>query len=234
VNSLKSVYISFRNLVLENLLLLSNKSVSEFVLSFLVCLVLIFILGKMYVKFGHSLSNRESFAKNFLMLGMTTMFIIIIIKSSLALSLGLVGALSIVRFRSAIKEPEELTYLFTTIAIGLGCGAGQVLITIIAFIGFAFVIWFNSRGVNFAKNQSLYLSIQSEHIEALNTNKIIEILNPNVEFVKLKNYQESETTFDIGFWIEFKNMDKLQLSIEQLKAISPKVSISLFDNTRDS
>ena len=54
--------------------------------------------------------------------------VIMIVKSSLALSLGLVGALSIVRFRAAIKEPEELVYLFLIIAIGLGCGANQLLI----------------------------------------------------------------------------------------------------------
>ncbi len=73
------------------------------------------------------------------MLAVTTMIIITIVKSSLALSLGLVGALSIVRFRSAIKEPEELTYLFLTIAIGLGFGADQRLATI---IGFAFLTLF--------------------------------------------------------------------------------------------
>jgi len=48
---------------------------------------------------------------------MTTMLVISIVKSSLALSLGLVGALSIVRFRSAIKEPEELVYIFLSMAI---------------------------------------------------------------------------------------------------------------------
>ena len=52
------------------------------------------------------------FGYNFLLITVTTMFIITIVKSSLALSLGLVGALPVVRFRSAIKEPEELAYLF--------------------------------------------------------------------------------------------------------------------------
>ena len=58
-----------------------------------------------------------------------TVVVISIVKSSLALSLGLVGALSIVRFRSAIKEPEELAYLFLSIGIGLGLGAGQRVVT---------------------------------------------------------------------------------------------------------
>ena len=58
------------------------------------------------------------------------MVMITIVKSSLALSLGLVGALSIVRFRTAIKEPEELSYAFLSIAIGLGLGADQRLTTL--------------------------------------------------------------------------------------------------------
>ena len=64
------------------------------------------------------------------LLAVTTMFIITVVKSSLALSLGLVGALSIVRFRAAIKEPEELTYLFFAISIGLGLGADQRVVTL--------------------------------------------------------------------------------------------------------
>ena len=96
--------------------------------------VLAHILGLLYKQYGNSLSNRGSFGKNFVMLAVTIMLIITIVKSSLALSLGLVGALSIVRFRTAIKEPEELTFLFLNIAIGLGFGADQKLATIIGFI----------------------------------------------------------------------------------------------------
>ena len=65
-----------------------------------------------------------------------------IVKNSLALSLGLVGALSIVRFRAAIKEPEELIYLFLIIATGLGCGAGQIKITIVGVLFSLFIIYF--------------------------------------------------------------------------------------------
>ena len=54
------------------------------------------------------------------------------IQSSIALSLGLVGALSIIRFRTAIKEPQELSYIFLCVAIGLGFGANERLITLAA------------------------------------------------------------------------------------------------------
>ena len=73
---------------------------------------------------------------------LTTVLVISIVKSSLALSLGLVGALSIVRFRTPIKEPEELAYLFLCIAAGLGLGANQTLPTIIAIILILTVMFF--------------------------------------------------------------------------------------------
>ena len=74
-------------------------------------------------------------------------------KSSLALSLGLVGALSIVRFRAAIKEPEELVYLFLIIAIGLGCGANQLIITTIGIIFALVLIVVYSKYLKNSKNE---------------------------------------------------------------------------------
>jgi len=84
-------------------------TLEEFILDTTLLLVLSIILAVMYVKFASSLSNRKKFASIFPLLSLTTMMIIKIISSSLALSLGLVGALSIIRFRSAIKEPEEFS-----------------------------------------------------------------------------------------------------------------------------
>ncbi len=86
----------------------------------------------LYRRFGSSISSRDSFSAVFPMLTAVTVLIIIVVKSSLALSLGLVGALSIVRFRAAIKTPEELVYLFFCIGIGVALGAEQRLLTLVA------------------------------------------------------------------------------------------------------
>ena len=112
---------------LQRFLLESTPTVPiyQFLPALVATALLCWLLGLFYQRYGQSLSNRESFARNFVALGMTTMMVITIVKSSLALSLGLVGALSIVRFRTAIKEPEELVYLFLALAIGLGLGASQ-------------------------------------------------------------------------------------------------------------
>lgn len=75
-------------------------------------------------------SSSASIARVFPLLTLVTIVVIAVVKSSLALSLGLVGALSIVRFRAAIKDPEELVYLFICVGLGLSLGAVQVWLAI--------------------------------------------------------------------------------------------------------
>ena len=91
-------------------------------------------IGELYKRLGTSISNRDNFSGVFLMLTMVTVVIIFVVKSSLALSLGLVGALSIVRFRAAIKTSEELVYLFLCIGVGLALGAEHRLLAAVAVV----------------------------------------------------------------------------------------------------
>jgi uncharacterized membrane protein YhiD involved in acid resistance len=105
-----------------------------------------------YRKYARSLGNRVAFSQIFWLLATITTVVITIVKFSLALSLGLVGALSIVRFRAAIKEPEELVYLFLVIAIGLSMGAGQfkagLMLTIFVIVAIIIHSKFDSRKGN--------------------------------------------------------------------------------------
>ena len=91
------------------------------------------ILAWHYLRFAQVLSNKRKFARNFVVISSTTLLVISIVGSSLALSLGLVGALSIVRFRTPIKEPEELAYLFLAIGVGIGMGASETGVTLLVF-----------------------------------------------------------------------------------------------------
>ena len=117
--------------------------------SFLMCVIMSFILRDFYIKRSFSLSGKLHIGSVIPVLSAVVFLVIIVVKSSLALSLGLVGALSIVRFRTPIKEPEELIYLFLAIAIGLGYAAGQVLITTIitSLILFFIYIWLSNRKI---------------------------------------------------------------------------------------
>ena len=132
---------------ITNLLSTQNISVNvdNFVIAIFLSILLGFLVRQFYIRFSTTLSNKVEFSKIFIILAATTTIVITIVKSSLALSLGLVGALSIVRFRAAIKEPEELVYLFLLIAIGLGCGAGQFFITVIGVSIILILIFFYSK-----------------------------------------------------------------------------------------
>ena len=74
----------------------AQVSLTSFITNLIVAAILAALLGRVYVLYGRALSNRHMFARSFIILAMTIMVIITIVKSSLALSLGLVGALSIV------------------------------------------------------------------------------------------------------------------------------------------
>ena len=96
-----------------------------------VVLVFTQILAWHYIRYANVISNRQKFSRILIFLSVTTMLVISVVKTSLALSLGLVGALSIIRFRTPVKEPEELAYLFLAMAIGIGIGANQYLVTLL-------------------------------------------------------------------------------------------------------
>ena len=126
----------------------------------------------LYQRFSTSVSDQEGFSSNFVPLTVTTILVISVVKSSLALSLGLVGALSIVRFRAAIKEPEELVYLFFCIAVGLALGANKWVEALAGVLVFTFfVVLMSQVGVSKAKRQqNLLLTVTMEKAQFLPSN----------------------------------------------------------------
>ena len=115
---------------------------NDFIYSIIISAILSILVQLFYMKYGKSFSEKFNFSKNFVILGITITIVITVVKSSLALSLGLVGALSIVRFRAAIKDPEELVYLFLIISIGLASGANQYKIAIFGTLIALLILFF--------------------------------------------------------------------------------------------
>ena len=223
----------FRTFLSDNMGSFSPKAIPGFVFGILLVALLAFLLGRLYIRYGNALSNRKAFARNFLLMATTTMFIITVIKSSLALSLGLVGALSIVRFRSAIKEPEELAYLFITIAIGLGVGAGFAVLTVIGFMVICLLIWLSHRYHKPADNQNLYLTISSGPGEKVSIKQVMEVLKEHCEAVKLKRSDETDNTTEASFMVEYESIEALEETKTALRKLNSSISVTFMDNTRD-
>ena len=175
----------------------------SFLINLIIASILSFIVQLFYLKFSTTLSNRLDFSKNFVVLGIATTIVITIVKSSLALSLGLVGALSIVRFRAAIKEPEELVYLFLIISIGLGCGAGQVKIITIGTLFSLFVIFlynFFYKNKKFKVSEVLNLALnKNSRVNEKEINQIIDLIKKNTKSLDLVSISKSKNDTVLNF-----------------------------------
>lgn len=106
-------------------------SISDMVMSLIVAFILSIFIIYIYKKTYTGVVYSKSFALSVIMLSMVTALIIRTINSNLALSLGMVGALSIVRFRTAVKEPVDTTFMFWGISVGIMAGAGIYMVAVI-------------------------------------------------------------------------------------------------------
>lgn len=204
--------------------------VMGFVVNLLLAATLSFILGLIYTRFGSTLSNRAMFARNFMLITMTTMLIISIVKSSLALSLGLIGALSIVRFRAAIKEPEELAYLFLAIAIGLGLGADQRVITVVAFALIGGIICLKRFYQQNDQPQNLYLTVSSHNPHKTELEEIVNALKEKCSEVSLRRFDDTKETLEASFLIGFKDSQQLLDSKVSLRKLNDSLKITFLDS----
>ena len=200
------------------------------VLSLCLAAILGLLLAKAYVHFGYSLSNRRLFSHNFVTLAVTTTLIISIIRSSIALSLGLVGALSVVRFRAAIKEPEELAYLFLTISIGLGLGAGQLVLTVAALIIILGIIALRKFGSGRLDSPNLYVTISSAGNDNLDASRIMQALRDSGGSGALKRFDKSPDLFEVSLLADFAGTNQLEDFIRRLRQLDDKVHVSCMDD----
>jgi len=190
-----------------------------------------------FVRFASTLSNRAEFALVFPFILLTTVLVISVVKSSLALSLGLVGALSIVRFRTPIKEPEELAYLFMAIAMGLGLGAFQTIPTVVsAVVILAVVAGFRWRNRNL-EQKNLFLSVSapasdgdergSEFLTALNS-----VVSEHSTTSDVRRVDVSDDAVEVVYFLDLQSSGALSALIDEVRNRFPGVGVTFIDQNR--
>jgi len=211
-----------------------NFSLITYGINIVIATFLLYVLSYIYEKQGNSLSNRKQLARVLILVGVTTFIIISIVKSSLALSLGLVGALSIVRFRTAIKEPEELGFFFVAISIGLGMGANQLVPTLIGFLVIILIVKFlNRTGTGnyslLSQNVLISLNIDNKDQEGL-SKKITKAIEDNTNQLELKRMSLDQNELSFNFLITISSFEALQKMTSELTQIDQEINISFIDN----
>jgi hypothetical protein len=209
-------------------------SIGALTINLLLGVILSAIVAWYYAQFGEALSNRLKFARLLPMLSLVTILVISVVKASLALSLGLVGALSIVRFRTAIKDPEELLYLFLAIAIGLGLGADQRIPTVVA-VGFLMMLLIATRlAAPRSRRRNLYLNIQVPEREEEDTpvfESINDVLVQHVEFIDMRRLDRHNHTLQMTYLLDCNDQNALIRLMDGLKNVVPECSFSFIDQS---
>ena len=199
-----------------------------FVVNLLITAVIAYLIKLFYIKYGRAISDRRKFSNNFIPLALGTLLIITVIKSSIALSLGLVGALSIVRFRSAIKDPEELTMLFLIIAFGVMGGADQPVLSLVSFALVMPLFYFNSivsKNKGTVTNKA-FLNVSSKAFDVSNLTAAIE---PHTSYLEIKRVDSSGDEINASFYCTIDGPEQLRKIMNDVKAKDASATISFVE-----
>lgn len=187
-----------------------------------VCLIAV------YIFFAYRLLTRRTFYnKNFgvalAVLAIITASIILTIQSSIVISLGMVGALSIVRFRTAIKDPMDLVFLFWSISAGIICGAGLYMLAIVAsLIITAAIVFLDLIPVTKAP---MLLIVNTSDLEG--EKELLDVVAKYSRFYKVKSRVVTAGQLDMVVEVRIKEESALVKEVRKLKGMD---SVSLLSH----
>ncbi len=191
--------------------------------------VLTLILGMVYRWTHRGVSYSQTFVHTLVIMGITVSFIMLIIGSNLARAFTLVGALSIIRFRSAVKETRDLGFVFMAMAIGMACGTRFYLLAIFATLALSCVVLVMSKLNLFAKvirerilivrlpsDRDFYETFSDLFRKALDHYSVI-----SVETVRNETLQEVVASIELA-----RNTDPTEL-LEAIRRLNGNNKVSL-------
>lgn len=200
------------------------------IVSVIICAVCTALIA-MYIFLVYRRVHRNAFYnRNFnislIALAIITSAIILTIQSNIVVSLGMVGALSIIRFRSAIKDPLDLVFLFWAISAGIICGAGFAMIAVVTSLIITIVILVISLKPEI--KESLLLVVNASTYEA--EEQIIKTVEEHCQYNHIKARNITQTNLSMA--IEVRTEKRTELIAAVMKTDSV-VSASLVDHDGD-
>lgn len=202
---------------MNDLLDLSNlqvvgTSATEFIIGLSIIILLSILVKNIYLRFSSSVSNKTITANVFPLFSVSIFLIVITIKSSIVLSLGLVGALSIIRFRTAIKEAEQIVYFLILTGMSIAVAAGSYFTPFFLL----FFIYVYNYYLSFKKDKSVYsvndqIVLTLEKIENNSIENLINILNENNVNVEVQSINKRDKETIIVLKLSDFDLTKLSL-----------------------
>jgi uncharacterized membrane protein YhiD involved in acid resistance len=204
------------------------EKVTEFSpLDMVIALGLSFVLGLfiffVYKKTFNGVMYSASFGVSLMAMSLITTLIILAVTSNIVLSLGMVGALSIVRFRSAIKEPLDIAFVFWSISVGIVIGAGLIPLAVFGslFIGIILVLFVNKKSTD--NPYILVVNCADDKSEA----RVVKAVSESVKKHMLKSKTVSKNGVELTLEVRLKDMTTQFVNkISDIEGVSNTVLVS--------
>lgn len=210
----------FKNSFLETATSLSALDIGiTLLLSFVVGLFIFQIYKKTY----QCVVYTKSFNLSLVMMTMITSLVIMAVTSNVVLSLGMVGALSIVRFRAAIKDPMDIVFMFWSIASGIVTGAGFYLLAIVGSFVIGMILYIFNLNIKSETPYILLINFENESDETNVINKIKSKVDRY--FVKSKTVDSSQIELTIELRIKDEEMSFIN-DLKQIDSVSHAMLVS--------
>ena len=213
---------------MESLISGSIQEISIVPIRLAIQLTIVFFATRLIVWHYENYSQSNSFSNakySFTIVGLSPVLIIAVVKSSLALSLGLVGALSIVRFRTPIKDAEELGYLFLVIATGLAAGANQEVAILVALPIILFGLFLvNNKKEQFGDSGVFYIESDKDTYD-----KVIKFLKNTEMNYSLARFVKNDDLYIIDVNIDKLSFEELDETVSEIENLGVK-SITFVTN----
>ncbi len=188
----------FKSSFLENI---TSVSLVDMVIALLIAFGLGMFIFLVYKKTFSGVMYSSSFGVTLVALTMITTVVILAVTSNVVLSLGMVGALSIVRFRTAIKEPLDIAFLFWSIAVGIVLAAGMIPLAVIGsiVIGVILLVFVNKKSR--CNPYIAVISVSDRSVEE----QVMSFLGDNVNKMVLKSKSVQKGNIELNLEIRLKD-----------------------------
>ena len=202
----------------------TTLSTTDIILGLLVSLIAGLFILLIYRSVMRQISANRSFCITLMLVCSISAMVVLTITSNLALSLGMVGARSIVRFRTAIKDASDTAFMFWAVAAGITAGAGFYLLTAIGCLFIGVLCLISNIICNFADKPYL-LVIKAEAVDAANL--VEKALAKSKMSYRLSSLVDNGTGMEVIYELGLKESGKEKLLA--LKEIPGVVAVSLVD-----
>ncbi|MFH0733521.1 MAG: DUF4956 domain-containing protein [bacterium] len=205
-------------------------TVSQIIINLLLSLCCSFFITIIYRFSYKGPGFSDSFVNSIMFLSLITTLVIMVIGNNLARAFGLVGAMSIIRFRTAIKDTLDIVYIFFGLAVGMAVGVGYHKLAVVGSLMIGIILFVFSKTNLFTLRNDQFLLQFGSSLSDVNNQTIINIFKiycTRYELINIKTAAQNKEA-EYSYYVSFKKNKSANKFIEELTALSGIKNINLF------